>query len=359
MSPPAVPQPGRFPFLASLRPPSLNSLQPLRTVARITTRGKTENREGCSCPPCREPPTRRSRLFYIKQIRALTALLSAASTTPVHRHDVRCKKYMSGRLTWSTSPDGAQLRGHVYRGNFVSDTLFEARHHRLGEEATLRAVDMAIAHARLLRDVVLERRDEVELALRTRQRHVEQALLLLDQRRAAGAELRWKAAIGHVQHVHRVPLLAFRRMHRREDQVVLVEMRIAREVARRCRRIERQLAQECFPASEVSRNAVQLREIRGAHLRLRVAFVIYPLEMRLVPFSDARQLPRPRRFGLCQRHQQLGQGSVQWGERRPAGNLEARERLLRGRRPDAGQELQCSKRGDAVLRVIGPAQHPQ
>src|SRR5260221_705473 len=46
---------------------------------------------------------------------------------------------------------------------------------------------MAIAHARLLRDVVLERRDEVELALRTRQRHVEQALLLLDQRRAAAA----------------------------------------------------------------------------------------------------------------------------------------------------------------------------
>src|SRR5260221_124907 len=173
---------------------------------------------------------------------------------------------------------GMRTRSSMSRGPYEwSSCACTAPAVRLAASAPISAIARMIPLPRIASPSL------VELAIRTRQRHVEQALLLLDQRRAAGAELRWKAAIGHVQHVHRVPLLAFRRMHRREDQVVLVEMRIAREVARRCRRIERQLAQECFPASEVSRNAVQLREIRGAHLRLRVAFVIYPREMRLRP----------------------------------------------------------------------------
>ena len=51
-------------------------------------------------------------------------------------------------------------------------------------------------------------------------------------------------AVGGVDHVHDVPLEALRRMDRRQDEPVLVEERRTREVARRRRRIERELGQE-------------------------------------------------------------------------------------------------------------------
>src|SRR5438067_11503532 len=95
------------------------------------------------------------------------------------------KKRLSGRLHWRFSPHGLELRAHVDRGNFIPDTLFKTGHHRLREEAALRAINVPITHARLLRHVVLERRDEVEVALGARRRHIEEALFLLDLRRAA------------------------------------------------------------------------------------------------------------------------------------------------------------------------------
>src|SRR5689334_13677469 len=151
------------------------------------------------------------------------------------------KKYLSGIVHWRKSPHGAQLRAHIERGLRIPSALVEAGHDRSCEEAALRAVDMPIAHARLLRDVVLEGRDEIEAALRARHRDVEEAPFLLDERRAAGRELGGEAAIADVQHMHRIPFLALRRMHGGEHEIVLVEMRIAREIAGRRRRVEREL----------------------------------------------------------------------------------------------------------------------
>jgi hypothetical protein len=88
----------------------------------------------------------------------------------------------------------------------------------------------------------------VQIGLGARHGDIEEPPLLLDQIRPAGRELGREVAVGDVEDVHRVPLLALRRMHRGEHQVVLVEVRRAREVARRLRRIQSQLRQKCFPA---------------------------------------------------------------------------------------------------------------
>ena len=81
--------------------------------------------------------------------------------------------------------------------------------------------------------------------------------------------------------------------------------------------------------------------------------------MRLVPLAHSRHLAGPRRFGLRDRREQLGERLVGGCERGPAADLEAHIDGLRSRRPDAGHELQRSKRGNAVLRVVGPAQECQ
>ena len=64
-----------------------------------------------------------------------------------------------------------------------------------------------------------------EEVLRARHRDVEQAALLLDLGGRAGRQVRRDAAVGGGQHEHAVPFLALRRVDRRQDQVVLVEVR--------------------------------------------------------------------------------------------------------------------------------------
>ncbi len=151
---------------------------------------------------------------------------------------------------------------------------------------------MAIAHPRLLRHVILDGRHQVEARFRARHRDVEQAPLFVDQLGAAGGEFGREAAVGHVQHVDRVPLLALRRVHGGEHEVVLVEERRAREIAGRGGRIQGELGEESFPCLELKRNLFQLLKISRPDLRL----LVDALEVRLEPLAHAPDLPRPEGF---------------------------------------------------------------
>src|SRR5262249_19249433 len=119
------------------------------------------------------------------------------------------------------------------------------------EKTTARAVDVAIAAASLLAHVELERRDEVQIALRARHRNVEKPPLLVDQLRAAGREFRGETAVGNVQHVHGIPLLPLRGGDRGQHEPVLVEVWRSREIARGLWRVERQLCQKLLAGPEL------------------------------------------------------------------------------------------------------------
>src|SRR4051812_43205046 len=81
--------------------------------------------------------------------------------------------------------------------------------------------------------------------------------------------------------------------------------------------------------------------------------------MRLVPLAHALQLSRPRRLGRGERFQELGERGINAAKGRPAGDLEARVGALRRGRSDARHKLESAKSGDAVLRVVRPAQQRQ
>src|SRR5262245_9070022 len=89
------------------------------------------------------------------------------------------------------------------RGRFT-----QCLHDTRTEEATTRTVDVRVSVARLLGDVKAQWANQLELRARPRHRHVQEAALLLDLRGLSARELRRKTAVGHVEHEHRVPLLA-------------------------------------------------------------------------------------------------------------------------------------------------------
>ena len=84
------------------------------------------------------------------------------------------------------------------------------------------------------------RHNQVKIVLGARHGDIEQTPLLLDLSGRPGAEVGGNAAIDDVEHEDGLPLLTFGGMDRREDQIILVEQRHARLVARRVRRIERE-----------------------------------------------------------------------------------------------------------------------
>src|ERR1700686_2621358 len=118
--------------------------------------------------------------------------------------------------------------------------------HLLGHEAAASAVHVRICLPRLVREMKLERHDSEQVVLRAGERDIQQPPLLLDELRPAGGELGREAAIHDVQHVDGVPLHAFRRVDRRQHQVVLIERRAAGEVTGGVRRIECELGEEAF-----------------------------------------------------------------------------------------------------------------
>jgi hypothetical protein len=81
------------------------------------------------------------------------------------------------------------------------------------------------------------RQNEVKIVLGTRHGDLEQTPLLLDLGGHPSAEV--GGAIDDIEHEDRLPFLPLGGMDRRKDQIILVEQRNARLVARRVRRIER------------------------------------------------------------------------------------------------------------------------
>ena len=68
---------------------------------------------------------------------------------------------------------------------------------------------MTVAEARLARNVVLERRNQVEIVLRARHGDVQESPLFFDLVRTSRGELRRKITVGDIQNVDRVPFLSF------------------------------------------------------------------------------------------------------------------------------------------------------
>src|SRR6185436_4399396 len=93
--------------------------------------------------------------------------------------------------------------------------------------------------------------------------------------------------------MHRFPLLSLRRVHGGEHEVVLVEVRLARQVAGGLRRIERHLGEERGAIGELPGDLFQLQQVAGTHL----CAVVETLEVRQVPLAHALHLPFPRRIG--------------------------------------------------------------
>jgi hypothetical protein len=73
---------------------------------------------------------------------------------------------------------------------------------------------------------------------------VEQAPLFFQFFGSAGAKFGWNAAVDNIEDEDRFALLAFRRMDRRQDQVVLIEQWDAGRVTGGTRRIERKCSQK-------------------------------------------------------------------------------------------------------------------
>ena len=85
-------------------------------------------------------------------------------------------------------------------------------------------------------------------------------------------------------------------MYRRQDQVILVEVRVPGQVARSARRIQRQFCQEPFPGRITARDLFKLFQIRLPCFEA----VVKTFEMRLVPAACLAQLRLPTlvcRFG--------------------------------------------------------------
>ena len=105
---------------------------------------------------------------------------------------------------------------------------------------------MAFAITVLPGHVELQRRDQLQVVARAGHRDVEQPPLLLDLRGIPGGELAREVAVHDRQQIHAVPFLALGGVHRRQDQIVLVEVRWSSLVARCLGRVQDQLGQEAF-----------------------------------------------------------------------------------------------------------------
>ena len=205
--------------------------------------------------------------------------------------------------------------------------------------------------------------------MRARHRHVEQAPLLLDLGGAAGRHVGRDAAVDHVEHVHRAPLLALGRVDRRQDQVVLVALRRAGLVAGGLGRVERQLGQEALARRRSRRPcASSCSQVGAAH----AGVVVQALELRLVPAAapgraragqparaaSAGASSRAKRGPARPRRRRRREGAAApRTDRRPRHRVEQRAARWPGRcrAPAAATRKPAS----AVARVLRPAQQRQ
>ena len=141
-------------------------------------------------------------------------------------------------------------------------------------------------------------------------------------------------------------------------EIVLVRCGGPGEVARRLRRVERQLGQERLPRGKAGGDPRELREIAAAHARV----LVHALEVRLVPGRTASISRRPAARRRAPRSARGSPPAPARPPRRRASAPAARgpgdrgEHLLGRRRPDAGQEQEHPEARHPVARVLGAAQ---
>ena len=115
-----------------------------------------------------------------------------------------------------------------------------ARDRSRNETGPLR-VDVSVPVSPLSVDVEALRHHEMELIFRARHGDVKEPAFFFDLLAGSDAQVRRDAAVDGIQHEYGFPFLALRRMDRREDEVVLIEKRRSRLVARRAGWVEREL----------------------------------------------------------------------------------------------------------------------
>ena len=103
------------------------------------------------------------------------------------------------------------------------------------------------------------RGNEMQIVLSPCHGDVEQAAFFVDLVLRADAEVDRDAAIDDVENEHRLPFLALGRMDRRQDQVILVEMRNASLVTRCIQWIKGELGQEAFTRGIARRDLPKLQ----------------------------------------------------------------------------------------------------
>jgi hypothetical protein len=108
-------------------------------------------------------------------------------------------------------------------------------------EASPPGIDVPVAGSGLLMRIEALGHDEIEFILGARHRDVKQAAFFLDLFARAGGHIGRNAAIDDIEDKDRLPFLPFRRMDRRQDQIVFVEQGLSGLVARGLRRVERKI----------------------------------------------------------------------------------------------------------------------
>ena len=101
-------------------------------------------------------------------------------------------------------------------------------------------------------------------------------------------------------------------MNGREDQIILVEQRIAGPVAGRIRRIERQLGQKSLAARIGRGDLDELQQIGLA----QHGIVVDAVEVRLVPAAHQVELGGPARRAAADQANRLDKGGPMLGRRR-------------------------------------------
>jgi len=129
----------------------------------------------------------------------------------------------------------------------------------------------------------------MEIVLCSRHRDVEKAAFLFKFSRGARSEVRWHAAVDHVENVHRLPFLALGRVDGRQDQIVLIQQRHARLIAGRIWWIQGEFSEKAFARRISTGYLLELNEIGAANLGI----LVDPLEMRFVPEAGTLQVRGP------------------------------------------------------------------
>ena len=115
---------------------------------------------------------------------------------------------------------------------------------RLRDEPAPGRKDMAIAVSPLAMREETLRHKEVQFVAGARHCDVKKPTLLLDFGCCAGGEIGGDTPVDDIQHEHRAPFLSLGALNGGKVQIVFIEQRRPRLVARRIGRVERQLGQK-------------------------------------------------------------------------------------------------------------------